>query len=105
MRYFTTDLYGVTLVDPDADQRLDVLEASEESMGEDYPDVYVTVVGVQPVLGYRKGGYLLWEEDGEVTRYLSHVDTGEASRIWSLLVNGELAALKELPWQMTGSED
>jgi hypothetical protein len=105
MKYFTTDLYGVTLVDPDADQRFDVLETSEESMGEDYPDVYLTVVGAEPVLGYRKGGYLLWEEGGEVTRCLGQVDTREAARIWSLLVHGEVAALEKLPWEMADAED
>jgi hypothetical protein len=105
MKYFTTDLYGVTLVDPDADQRLDVLETAGKSIGEDYPDVYLTVAGSEPVLGYRKGGYLLWEEGGEVTRYLGNVDTNEAARIWSLLVDGDVSALEELPWVKSGEED
>lgn len=98
MKFFTTDVAGITLVNPNSSQRREVLQSLEDGIDADYPEVFLNLdSGV--VLGYRSGGFLAWEEDGEVTRYLQAVSPEKAEQIWDWLVSGELEEIEALQWQ------
>ncbi|MEX0332543.1 MAG: hypothetical protein AB3N64_14095 [Puniceicoccaceae bacterium] len=98
MEFFTTDLDGVTRMEPGAVDRLDILTSVEEAVEADYPEVYLTS-GKGIVLGYRRGGILLWEEEGQVLRTLGGISPAKAAEAWTLLAGGEVEALQALPWK------
>lgn len=102
MDFFTTDLDGVTLINPDEDARRAILESVGAETDADYPEVYLTS-GDGVVLGYRTGGVLFQEEEGEIVRLIRGVDIGMAARAWSMLAAGDEEALEGLPW--TDPED
>lgn len=102
MKFFTTDVEGITLVNPDIDQRREVLMSLEDGIDADYPEVYLNLEsGI--VLGYRSGGFMAWEEGGEVTRYLRGVDLAKAEQVWNWLLDGNHKEIESLPWQQIGS--
>ena len=97
MEFFTTDLEGVTRINPDEDARRAILESVLAGPDADYPEVYLTSAdGV--VLGYRAGGMLFQEEDGDIIRLIRGVDAGLAARAWTWLAAGNGEALEGLPW-------
>lgn len=99
MRYYTTDLYGQTLVDPSAAERLWLLRSVGPSDGEvDHPDVILTHRN-GPSLIYREGGFLLRESESGELDLLRGVPVDEANRIWDMLVTEDMAALAALPWE------
>ncbi len=98
MQYFTTDLDGVTMVDPPAGVRRQILASVDKEEEADYPEVFLTVPSMV-VLAYRRGGYLLWENEGEVVRSMAGVGLDRAEEAWSLAVEGNLDALEALPWR------
>ncbi len=98
MKFFTTDVEGITLVNPDPAQRREVLESLEDAINAEYPEVFLNLdSGI--VLGYRSGGYMAWEEDGEVLRYLEGVDLDRAEQIWNWLLDNNQRAIDALTWQ------
>ena len=99
MDFFTTDGNGVTRVNPGPRERGQVLESVLDDSGMDYPEVYLTVEGGD-VLGYRSGGVLVWEQEGEVIATLAGVDVAAAREAWDWLVAGERDKLRGLPWRM-----
>ena len=85
-------------MNPGVAERKAVLESIEEAHEADYPEVYLT--GKQGlVIGYRVGGYLFWEEAGEVMKTLSGVDLELAEQAWSWLAEDNLSELEALSWQ------
>jgi len=97
MEFFTTDQDGVTLIEPDAEARSRILESVLHSAA-DYPEVYLTHQrGV--VLGYRSGGYLIREEDGEVIGVLSPASIETATQAWTSLATSDFDSLDSLPWR------
>lgn len=98
MQFFTTDADGLTLVDPGEAQRRRILETVEEDADADYPEVYLTFADGL-VLGYRQGGYLSWEESGELVRVAGPVNLQTAIKAWNYAVCGDLASLRALPWR------
>ncbi|MFO7725976.1 MAG: hypothetical protein R6V45_10540 [Oceanipulchritudo sp.] len=98
MPYFTTDLDGVTLIAPDAKARRDVIDTVAEAADADYPEVYLTLDDGR-VLGYRLGGTLFQEEDGEVTRIVPNASPETVAQAWTWFVDGCEDALEGLSWQ------
>lgn len=98
MEFFTTDLNGITLINPGESERRAVLQSVLEEPEADYPEVYLTVRD-GPVIGYRPGGTLFMEEDGEIVRIIRGADLDAACRVWNLLVAGDNDALEALPWE------
>ncbi|MEX0323850.1 MAG: hypothetical protein AB3N63_16945 [Puniceicoccaceae bacterium] len=98
MQYFTTDIAGITLMNPDPSQRRDVLKSLEDGIDADYPEVFLNIdSGI--VLGYRSGGFLAWEEEGEVTRYLEGISVEMAEQIWNWLIDDNQSGMESLDWQ------
>lgn len=99
MRYYTTDLYGQTLVDPSPGERLSILQSVVQPDPDiDYPDVHLTHRD-GPTLIYREGGFLVREHESGEVEVLRAVSVERASRIWDLLVAEDFAALEALPWE------
>ena len=98
MQYFTTDLDGVTMVDPPAGVRRQILASVQGEEEADYPEVFLTVPATI-VLAYRRGGYLLWEDEGEVIRSMANVGLDRAEEAWNMALEGDLERLQALPWQ------
>ena len=86
MEFFTTDINGVTQINPDAAVRRRVL-ASVEDSDADYPEVYLSCGGGLSI-GYRAGGWMTWEQDGEVVKTQSGVSLGKAGQIWNEAAKG-----------------
>lgn len=98
MDYFSTDQLGITLVDPSRDERLSLLESVLLEDPSDFPEVFLSGnSGI--VIGYRADACLLWEESGEITRYLPDTDVPSAMHAWDLLIANDLAALNSLDWR------
>ena len=83
---------------PGAVERRDILASVEAAAGVDYPEVYLSA-NPGLVLGYRHGGILVWEEDGEVRRTMAGISINQAAEAWTLLATGQLEALQALPWE------
>lgn len=99
MRFYTTDMYGQTLVDPSPEERLKLLRSvGHPEPDVDHPDVILTHRD-GPALIYREGGILLRERESGELELLAAVPVEEANRIWNLLVAGDMAALAALPWK------
>ncbi|NDV61412.1 hypothetical protein G0Q06_03005 [Puniceicoccales bacterium CK1056] len=97
MEFFTTDLNGLTLINPEREDRRHILESVLQDPDADYPEVYLTTdVGI--VIGYRTGGVLFQEEDGEITRLIADCSLDAAEKVWTALATGREEALDELPW-------
>ena len=95
---------GVTLVDPSRAERLDLLESVLADDSSDFPEVFLSGSrGI--VIGYRADACLLWEEAGEITRYLPDADVSLAMRAWDLLTANDLTELNSLDWLSTGAYD
>ena len=99
MPYFTTDLDGVTLIAPDAEARREVIEMAVRAEEADYPEVYLTLDDGR-VLGYRLGGTLFQEEEGEMTRFVRKVSPEMVAQAWTWLIEGQDEALENLPWEL-----
>ena len=105
MEFFTTDLDGLTEINPTKARRREILQSVLEDCDADYPEVYLTIRN-GPVIGYRQDGCLLWEEAGVVVRILPRVDLKEAQQAWSRAITGNWPALEALPWRdMKEQED
>ena len=104
MQFFTTDLNGITLVNPDPVARREVLRSVAGQESADFPEVYLSV-DKGPVLGYRAGGILVWEEGGEVRRLLREVDVATATNIWDRAINDPSDAMPDLDWVELPVED
>lgn len=99
MEFFTTDLHGVTLIDPPVGERRRILRSTQEETDSEYPEVFLTT-GDGTVLGYGSSGMLFQEEAGEIIRVAPGVDPELAEQAWNFLIEGDLASLEALPWQL-----
>lgn len=97
MEFFTTDLNGLTLINPDREDRRRILESVLEDPEADYPEVYLTTEA-GTVIGFRTSGVLFQEEEGEITRILPNCSIEAAEKVWTALTSGREEALDELPW-------
>lgn len=98
MEFFTTDLNGLTLINPEREDRRQLLESVLKEPDADYPEVYLTT-DEGTVIGYRTGGVLFQEEDGEITRFIADCSVELADKVWTALATGREEALDDLPWQ------
>jgi hypothetical protein len=98
MDFFTTDLDGVTLINPPEEERRAILRSVLDDEDADYPEVYLTTDDGD-VIGYRAGEVLFQEEDGEIIRMIREADVDLAARAWSWLAAGNTDGLDSLPWQ------
>lgn len=98
MEFFTTDLDGVTLINPTLEEQRAVLRTVLDDPDADYPEVYLTTDNGD-VIGYRSGGVLFQEEDGEIARVIPDVDIDTAAKAWAWLSRGNFDELDTLPWQ------
>jgi len=98
MKAYSTDLRGVTLVDPDPRQRAEIIAEAAEAEESDYPEVFLSVPGIGTI-SYRYGGVMVWEmeEGGECC--LRGCDAESAASIWTHCVRGETAALEAMAWE------
>jgi hypothetical protein len=101
MEFFTTDVEGVTLMNPGSHERLAVLQSVHEDPDADYPEAFLSGAG-GIVLGYRAGGILSWEEEGEVRRFVKDITMEAAASAWTSLADGDTAALEQLDWTLAG---
>jgi hypothetical protein len=101
MEFFTTDLDGMTLINPPEEERRAILRSVLDDPDADYPEVYLTTDDGD-VIGYRSGGVLFQEEDGEIVRIIPDVDLDTAARAWDCLAGGNADGLDSLPWQPAG---
>lgn len=101
MGFFTTDLDGVTLINPSEEERRGILRSVLDDPDADYPEVYLTTDDGE-VIGYRSGSVLFQEEDGEIVRVIRDADIDTAARAWTMLAAGNAEALDSLPWQAAG---
>jgi hypothetical protein len=97
MEFFMTDLNGLTLINPSREDRLQILKSVAEEPDSDYPEVYLTT-NEGTVIGYRTGGVLFQEEDGEIVRIITDASVDAAEKVWTALATGREEALDELPW-------
>ena len=96
MKYFSTDLGGVTLIEPDASRMRQILD-TVANCTEDYPEVFLThSSGI--TISYRNGGILIREENEEVTGTLAGIHVEAALEAWQLLASNNLEELDGLPW-------
>ena len=98
MKFFTTDAAGITLIDPAEAERLRILESVEMDADADFPEVFLAVQGGL-VIGYRQGGYLSWEEEGELLRVAGPVDLPAAILAWNWAISGDMKSLLSLSWR------
>jgi hypothetical protein len=99
LNFHTTDLDGLTLVNPDRAERRAILESAAAGADADYPEVYLSLDD-GTVLGYRTGGILFQEEAGEVVRVIRGLAPAGADEIWTALIEGGPEALEAWPWEM-----
>jgi hypothetical protein len=105
MRFFTTDLYGQTLLDPSAPERRRLLESViRPGPDVDYPDVYLSHAEGMTLI-YREGGIMVCESPEGFLDLLREVGLEEAGRIWDLLVNEDWLALRQLRWERVEVEE
>jgi len=97
MDFFTTDLNGVTLIEPEEVDRSGILKTVEDSH-DDYPEVYLTHQS-GTVVSYRRGGFLIREDQGEVSGIISSGSMDLAKSAWDYLSKGDIAGLDSLPWE------
>ena len=97
MEFFTTDLDGLTLINPSREDRRRILESVQKDPDADYPEVYLTTED-GTVIGYRTGGVLFQEEDGEISRIITDASVDAAEKVWTALATGREDALEDLPW-------
>lgn len=105
MRFYTTDLYGRTLIDPSEKERRSILASvSRPDSDVDHPDVYLSH-STGATLIYRQGGVLLRETEAGELYLMSDVSPERAEEIWTMLVDEAWADLAALPWVFESSED
>lgn len=102
MAYNTTDLYGVTELNP-TEARLEVLlQQLQEADEVEHPDVSLIHESGWSLSAY-PNGTLLWENlempETEKPRYLSAVPVEKVLEYWLCLARGQLSVLHALPWQ------
>ena len=84
--------------------RQEILSSVDQPGEADYPEVFLTSAnGI--VLGYRSGGILIWEEEGEVRKSLPGIDLEAAAGAWSALAENDLGTLEKLPWHPIGAPE
>lgn len=100
MKWYSTDLDGVTEVDPDAAARRALLEEAERHGAEAaYPEVFLGAAG-WGTISYRAGGVLLWERETDGEEWvLRGCSLSEAAAVWEQLVAGDGAALERHAWE------
>lgn len=99
MKFFTTDAYGLTLVEPNAQQRKSVLESVLEDADEaEFPEAYLSGLNGK-VIGFRADGCLFYEESGTVTRYMLDIDLNTAMVAWNLLIDADWNQLDKMDWK------
>jgi len=98
MDYFTTDIDGLTLINPSEEEIRGILEAAEASPDADYPEAYLTNAG-EEVIGYRAGGTLFIEEGGEIVRIIRGVSITSALRAWLSFAKDGVESIRSLPWE------
>lgn len=98
MDYFTTDIDGLSLINPSEEEMRGLLEAAEATPDADYPEVYLTNAE-EDVIGYRCGGTLFLEEAGEIVRIIRGVSLSGALRAWVSFAKGETETVESLPWE------
>lgn len=98
MEYFTTDLEGLTLLNPTEAQLRAVLQSVMDDPEADYPEVYLTTAAGE-VMGFGAHGLLFQEEDGEIVRVIRGVGLEDALHAWQALAGGQLETLEALPWK------
>ena len=99
MKFFTTDQYGITLVEPTAEQREAVLRSIlEDPESADFPEAYLSGPG-GVVVGYRSDGSLLYEASGTVTRYRPDTNLQTAMTAWTLLIKADWNGLDKMNWK------
>ncbi|NBD39126.1 MAG: hypothetical protein GVY10_11210 [Verrucomicrobia bacterium] len=98
MKAYSTDLRGVTLVDPDEKERARILAEAAEAAESDYPEVFLSVPGLGTI-SFRYGGVMVWETEEGGECCLRGCDVEGAASIWTHCVRGENAALEALSWE------
>lgn len=100
MKWYSTDLDGLTEVDPDAKQRRAVLwEAERHGAEAAYPEVFLGAAGVGTV-SYRVGGLMIWEQEtGGMELLLRVAGPGEAEPVWEAVARRDLEALGSYSWE------
>ncbi len=98
MKSYSTDLRGVTVVDPDEHQRAEILAEAAAAEEADYPEVFLSVPGVGTI-SYRYGGVIVWELDEGGECCLRSCELSMAETVWTHCVRGETKALAAFPWQ------
>lgn len=99
MKWYSTDLDGLTEVDPDAEARRALLEEAERHGAEAaYPEVFLGAAG-WGTISYRAGGVMLWERETDGEEWvLRGCSLSEASTIWEQLAAGDGAGLESWGW-------
>lgn len=101
-RYYTTDPYGVTLIEPDIQQMRTVISSLEDAEDEPHPDATLSHESGW-VIGYSGKGVATLEYtgngDGEASvLFMREVTPRRALEIWSHLAAGRIETVRSLNW-------
>jgi hypothetical protein len=102
MRYHTTDSDGVSEVEPNAKRMMVLILQLHGCEEADFPEVSLYHESGW-VLTYTIERTLLLENDllaDEGIRFMRKMSSRETHRIWMLLANNEIDALKSEPWMI-----
>jgi hypothetical protein len=105
MRFYSTDVYGQTLMDPGPAARRNLLKSVLEPDSDvDYAEVYLTHRD-GPTVSYRDGGDLLKEDLNGKLSLLRGVDSEFAALVWEQLACEQWDALEAHPWTQVSLDE
>lgn len=101
MSYHTTDLHGITEINPPETLMRDILASLETDDTGDHPEVWLTHLESGWCLTALPGGTLLLDNDthDDTPRRLRGLSLRQTLDLWKLLAAGHIRELLRHPWQ------
>ncbi|MFP4260900.1 MAG: hypothetical protein ACLFS1_07465 [Opitutales bacterium] len=102
--YHSTDADGISILNPDTRQMLDLLESLDEpeTREKEHPDVSLTHDPSGWSLSVYPGGtatFENWNEADEPPRYMRNLNRRDCLEMWLDLAKGRIDSLQTKPWQ------
>lgn len=102
--YHSTDVDGITEINPDIDSLRALINSLEDPALVDYdhPDVSLVHDDSGWSIAYYPNGIAVFEnlsDDDTSPRYQSHIRPDKALELWTMLADGEISALLAMRWQ------
>jgi len=108
--YHSTDIDGVTIINPDIDQLRELIESLSEDEIDDYDHPDVALVDDDSgwsISLYPNGTATLenLEDADQSPRYRKGLRPEAALELWLMLADGELNSLLSMPWERDSEDE